>query len=296
MSTLHRAVIRAYTAGTHKADVQLVESVPTHVVSVPVATDIPPAYVVAGRECAVLFFDDNPDNAVLVTVHGAVPGALGDTTFDDQIAVGPGMAIASGITGYFSAGQGSGIDSKVGLAVDMGGQSAAPTNAVVGIAGRALSRDAATLNVYGLDYIAGGSGQTFTAAYGCRTALFMSGAGKTLTDYFGYHANMGGVLSGTVTNFTGYYVPSMSLGTNRRPFFENGRSGTITDADGNRFRSNSQFGSTTGSFGGGDGVIGIANATTAPNANPTGGGVLYASAGALVWRGSGGTVTTIAPA
>jgi hypothetical protein len=56
------------------------------------------------------------------------------------------------------------------------------------------------------------------------------------------------------------------------------------------------FGSTLGSFGGGDGVIGIANAPTAPTANPTGGGILYASAGALVWRGSAGTVTTIAPA
>jgi hypothetical protein len=43
-------------------------------------------------------------------------------------------------------------------------------------------------------------------------------------------------------------------------------------------------------------VIGIANAATVPSANPSGGGVLYAEAGALKWRGSGGTVTTIAAA
>ncbi len=49
-------------------------------------------------------------------------------------------------------------------------------------------------------------------------------------------------------------------------------------------------------FGSGVGVIGLANCTTAPTTNPTGGGVLYADAGALKWRGSSGTVTTIAPA
>ncbi|MDT8915746.1 hypothetical protein [Amycolatopsis sp. PS_44_ISF1] len=52
----------------------------------------------------------------------------------------------------------------------------------------------------------------------------------------------------------------------------------------------------TSSLGGGVGVIAIANATTAPTSNPTGGGVLYVEAGALKYRGSSGTVTTIAPA
>jgi len=49
-------------------------------------------------------------------------------------------------------------------------------------------------------------------------------------------------------------------------------------------------------FGSGAGVIGIGNATTAPTTNPAGGGVLYAEAGALKWRGSAGTVTQLAPA
>lgn len=52
----------------------------------------------------------------------------------------------------------------------------------------------------------------------------------------------------------------------------------------------------TSSVGGGAGVIGLANATVPPPANPTGGGVLYSEGGALKWRGSSGTVTTIAPA
>lgn len=49
------------------------------------------------------------------------------------------------------------------------------------------------------------------------------------------------------------------------------------------------------SFGGGLGIIFIANAT-APSSNPTGGGILYVESGALKYRGSSGTITTIAPA
>jgi hypothetical protein len=57
-----------------------------------------------------------------------------------------------------------------------------------------------------------------------------------------------------------------------------------------------QLFSTTISLGGGKGVLGIANAATVPSSNPTGGGVLYVQAGALKYRGSSGTVTTIANA
>ena len=55
------------------------------------------------------------------------------------------------------------------------------------------------------------------------------------------------------------------------------------------------FGDTP-SHGDGVKVIFIANASTVPSTNPTGGGVLYVTAGALKFRGSGGTVTPIAPA
>lgn len=50
------------------------------------------------------------------------------------------------------------------------------------------------------------------------------------------------------------------------------------------------------SYGGGEYVFFMANAKTMPSSNPAGGGVLYASGGALVWRGSTGTVTDIANA
>lgn len=60
---------------------------------------------------------------------------------------------------------------------------------------------------------------------------------------------------------------------------------------------NAMFGVTSGeSYGGGDGVIGIRNATTVPTADPTNGGVLYAEGGALKWRGPSGAVTELGSA
>jgi hypothetical protein len=52
----------------------------------------------------------------------------------------------------------------------------------------------------------------------------------------------------------------------------------------------------TSAFGAGKGVVAIANAVAAPTQNPSGGGILYVEDGALKYRGSAGTVTTIAPA
>lgn len=57
-----------------------------------------------------------------------------------------------------------------------------------------------------------------------------------------------------------------------------------------------QFGPGAADLGGGNKVIGIDDATTVPTTNATGGGILYSEAGALKWRGSSGTVTTIAVA
>lgn len=49
-------------------------------------------------------------------------------------------------------------------------------------------------------------------------------------------------------------------------------------------------------YGGGARVMFVRDRTTAPTSNPSGGGILYSESGALKWRGSSGTVTTIAPA
>ncbi len=58
-----------------------------------------------------------------------------------------------------------------------------------------------------------------------------------------------------------------------------------------------QLGGTVGSVtSDGVGVIKIANCITPPPSTPSGGGVLYVEGGALKFKGSSGTVTTIAPA
>jgi hypothetical protein len=64
-------------------------------------------------------------------------------------------------------------------------------------------------------------------------------------------------------------------------------------------RSNMQFCGTDGAaadVADGQGVIGIKNSGTVPTTNPSDGGILYVESGALKFRGSGGTVSTIAPA
>jgi hypothetical protein len=63
-----------------------------------------------------------------------------------------------------------------------------------------------------------------------------------------------------------------------------------------RVTAGGNFGINLNDFGTGVGVVAIANAGTVPSTNPTGGGVLYVEAGALKYRGSSGTITTIANA
>jgi hypothetical protein len=45
-----------------------------------------------------------------------------------------------------------------------------------------------------------------------------------------------------------------------------------------------------------NGNIEVKNSASVPSSNPSGGGVLYVEGGALKYRGSSGTVTTIANA
>lgn len=66
------------------------------------------------------------------------------------------------------------------------------------------------------------------------------------------------------------------------------------DGNGNaRFRG---LNGTNVGVGGGQGVVAISNADTVPTTNPTSGGVLYVQAGALKYRGSSGTITTLGAA
>ncbi|WP_333745373.1 hypothetical protein [Streptomyces sp. IBSBF 2950] len=78
--------------------------------------------------------------------------------------------------------------------------------------------------------------------------------------------------------------------------FEIAAGGQVIHRGQSTYTSSLQIGSATADIGGGAGVIGIKNATTVPTTNATGGGILFVQNGALKYRGSSGTVTTIAPA
>jgi hypothetical protein len=71
---LKKATIKSYDAAQHKATVQIAGSLGVWLESLRVATNIPAADVVAGRQCAVLFLDpSNQDDAVVICVHGELP-------------------------------------------------------------------------------------------------------------------------------------------------------------------------------------------------------------------------------
>lgn len=64
-------VIQSFDSGTYEAAVQIKGSLSVWLGEVAVARNIPSGEMVAGRNCAVIFFDEtNPADAVLVAVYG----------------------------------------------------------------------------------------------------------------------------------------------------------------------------------------------------------------------------------
>jgi hypothetical protein len=360
MTTLKRGTIKAYSAATHKAAVQIAGSLSVWLNDLPVAADIPPPLVVAGRECAVLLFtDDNPDDGVIVAVHGAAPSGVGagsriqdadnDTWVDvenapdedkirltvagvlrlllqttapqasvagslavsEQLNVGGAALPASSIRARIQTWGNLGIGAATMLQLLLTGtQTANATNrrgfefvGTYDLAGYNLT------DFFGLssvpvvqDSLGTSVVTTYSAQRGgvdCRAAgasahafeAIAPGVDTLATAVHGFRSRDQGLVG---SDAYGFRCDPFSDGVVQRPFQDEGSE--AGNSHGNRFRSNTQFGSLSGAFGGGDGVIGLANATTVPSANPSGGGVLYAEAGALKWRGSGGTVTTIAAA
>lgn len=126
--------------------------------------------------------------------------------------------------------------------------------------------------------IADGGASTFTQALTVTGASVTVGASGTSGKFSARATN------GTDSAFFGFTIGQTQIST--------------TNADGIVFVSNVSIGAnSTPTYGGGSSaVMMIQDASVAPSSNPTGGGILYSQAGALKWRGSSGTVTTIAVA
>lgn len=173
---------------------------------------------------------------------------------------------------------------QVGIGTDSLGAEVSLADSTLAVGGL-YKTDANVSNIY----MTGGripsattsSANVFLSNVGTEAAAF------TLTNL--YHFRNIGVDLGAgsaVTNEYGYYS-NIASGTGKWNFYSNGTAN-------NYFGGNIGLGGS--SFGSGTMVMFIANATGVPSTNPTGGGVLYVEAGALKYRGSSGTVTTIANA
>jgi hypothetical protein len=149
--------------------------------------------------------------------------------------------------------------------------------------------DAMTLNSTGLGV--GGSPTTrFEVFSGFIKNTATTGSAQIIA------GNTGGVFtlakdSSTGGNFTGTAYASVLYSDGAYPvcIFSNGSERMRIDSSGNVGVGVSTFGTSAAK------VLGLANAT-APTTSPAGMGQLYVEAGALKYRGSSGTVTTIANA
>ena len=208
----------------------------------------------------------------------------------NSLVVGSGLHLADRLAHLRVPASGKGV---AGLIVDINSSSSPPSSDVQAILGQAFAAEVGVNNVFGLSCTAGANGFPANSIVSCHTRLFVIGAGAVIGDVSFFKTGSLNLFSGSIQNSFGFRATAVTKGATRWPFSDEQAPLPNTQ---NRFRSNTQFFSLTPSFGAGLGVMGIANASTVPLDTPTGGGVFYASAGALFWRGSAGTVTMIAAA
>lgn len=135
------------------------------------------------------------------------------------------------------------------------------------------------------------------------TAIKVTHSGTGGTSFYGSTADTTSrVLSGDVTGDTAQRVViyadgkiELGPGNSARDVTLYRSAADVLKTDDN-FHVGLSLRINTTSLASGVGVIAIANATTLPTGTPSGGGVLYIEAGALKYKGSSGTVTTVAPA
>lgn len=150
-------------------------------------------------------------------------------------------------------------------------------------------------------------GKVAAGAVGALEVLPFGGSGNSVrmafgTDNSGYKLawakNFAGVVTdlmtltdnGTLTITTVTATGGISAAGTVHGSFALTSGGNISTASGGSIR----VGLTD--TGGGATVVAVRNATTVPTTNPVNGGVLYVESGALKYRGSSGTITTIANA
>jgi hypothetical protein len=157
---------------------------------------------------------------------------------------------------------------------------------------------AATNVKAGSGYISIGSGTVATTGTGIRLG------GTAATNRIVWHDGTAdrsllttetggnGVIFGSQSHTCNYYGSSIVVYSAAGATFIYGASAERLRVEGNGV----SLGGGAGSYGSGNKVVFLANATTVPTTNPTGGSIIYAEAGAAKSRGTSGTITTFGPA
>ena len=207
------------------------------------------------------------------------------------------------VLGYMGAGgQLKGVTVSAG-SDNLGAAFSAFTNGAsnIGIIVRATASQTANLTEW---QTSGGTAQTYVTGSG----LLVSVAAYLSSAYIGSGIT-GAIGQGNVSPFSastiGLVVRGAASQTANLQEWQNSAgsvlasvsSGGSLTSGGNLQAANSiRVGGGADLGGGATGIVAITNAGTVPTTNPTGGGVLYVEGGALKFRGSSGTVTTIANA
>jgi len=143
-----------------------------------------------------------------------------------------------------------------------------------------------------------------------------AGYSGTMTNAIAIRANSAIATGGTITNAYGLFLQNQNVGTNNFSIYGEGgdvilnANGTDSDTriegssmshmffmEGDAASENiALLASSLPNWQSMDRGVFIGNVTTAPTGNPSGGGFLYVTGGALTYRGSSGTVTTLGAA
>jgi len=230
-------------------------------------------------------FRNNAANAVQITFIG---GILSTRNTDSNVNAEILTGTATFIETYFSGASSGDIDCTGGTVRVFGGRSesggfffrsqAADTSGLVqsphlfeGFQSSNTGTDAFSLQ-----------GERVTSINACQGAQIYV-AGKAVAEIGTYTSNLASPYASA--NVGGFQGTIRSLGLPFSPIVSS-----------SAYPHKDSVGINGTSFGGGQAVIFIGNATTVPTTNPTAGGILFVDSGALKYRGSSGTVTTIAAA
>jgi hypothetical protein len=130
-------------------------------------------------------------------------------------------------------------------------------------------------------------GQSITSESATVKPLILKGAASQSANLQEWQ-NSGATALASVSNTGGAFFAQVQSAA-----FLNTSGQTTLRLDGGR---NVTLAAGASSYGAGTAVVFIGNASSTPTSNPTGGGILYVEAGALKYRGSSGTITTLGAA